>query len=110
MKKTHAVLTIILAVTACDKFNNTITVTNGSEMTVSEISVSVCDSSWTISELAPGESREFACWYNCDDQFKIETPELSGNFGYVTSSMTEDRVVITLQRDSIQFVQTKENY
>ncbi len=110
MKKTLAVITCVLVLAACGKLSNTVTVTNGTESAVEQITVSVCDSTWIIAELAPGESREFTAVYTLDDSFLVETPDFSGSFGYVTHGMTRDRAVITLREDSIQFEQYIEDY
>ena len=110
MKKTLAVIACILILVACGKLSNTVTVTNSTESTVRQITVSVCDSTWIIAELAPGDSREFIAVYTMDDSFLVETPDISGSFGYVTRGMTRDRAIITLREDSIQFIQTIQDY
>lgn len=111
MKKVLISVIVILAVSGCIGKKNRILVRNDSDKELHSVTVSVCDSTWTIQDFAPGEKQEFTVVYNRDDHFEIyaETADgsiIEGYFGYVTHGISDETIEITFIGDSIQFNQS----
>lgn len=100
---------IVLTAAGCG-MKNTVSVTNGTESEILNISVSVCDITWNIESLAPGETRTFEADYPFDGHFRVSSPRQNGDFGYVTHGLTEDHAEIVFQEDGIDFSQTSGGY
>ena len=103
-------LVMLFLAAGCSRFENTVVVTNESDSAINGVTVSVCESTWTIEILNPGESKTFKATYNSDDHFRVSSPALNGDFGYVTSGLTGDRVVIVFREDRIDFTQSTAGY
>ena len=104
----------ILAITGCIGEKNRILVKNDSDENFHSVTVSVCDSTWTIQNFAPGEEQEFTVIYTRDDHYQItaETADghiIEGGFGYVTHGINDDTIEITFISDSILFNQSFSN-
>lgn len=104
-----------LALTGCEVLKNRILIENDSALICSAITVTVCDSNWTIHSMAPGEQWESTVVYTRDDHFQVLVEmdygqTLEGNFGYVTHGITGDLVEISFTGDSISFSQSISSY
>lgn len=111
MKYATSTLLFFLFLTGCANFSNLIHIENNTEIQFTEVTISVCDSLWTINNMAPNEKFDFTIVYDRDDSFQItavtaSNDSISGNFGYVTHGMTGDRVWITLEDNAIAFRQS----
>lgn len=109
MNRTVAAAVILLFI-ACGAFENRVIVSNETTETVSSVTISVCDLDWRIETLEPGEKVTFKAVYTTDGHFHVSSPELSGDFGYVTHGLTGDQAVITFREDRIDFRQTSGGY
>lgn len=107
---------LILTLTGCTMDENRVFVSyRADENMYRRITISVCDSSWTILNPSPGEKREYTVVYTHDDSFHVETEAADGsvmelNPGYVTHGINADRVIITVGNDSIYFTQSNGIY
>lgn len=101
---------VLLLLSACGRLGNKVMVTNDTEDTISHITVAVCDSLWNIETLTPGETITFTAVYSADGNFQVSSPELNGDFGYVTSGLTRDEAEITFREDRIDFRQSTRDY
>lgn len=104
----------VLALTGCERLTNRILIRNDSEEICPSITVAVCDSIWTVQNLAPGEQQEFTIVYTGDDHFQViverdDGQRLEGHFGYVTHGVTGDLITIAFTGDSISFSQSINN-
>lgn len=114
MKLTISVVLVCLFLLGCENFSNLIHIENNSEIQFAEVTISVCDSLWVIQNMDPEEKHDFTASYSTDGSFLItavtaSNDSISGNFGYVTHSMTGDRVWISIEDDSIAFRQNSSN-
>ncbi|MEA3266907.1 MAG: hypothetical protein U9P42_08190 [Candidatus Fermentibacteria bacterium] len=105
---------VMLGLAGCIGQGNRILVRNDSDRIYNSVTVSVCDSTWVIQTLAPGEEEEFTIVYTSDDSFHIsaETTDeqiVEGNFGYVTHGISDDTIEIIFCGDSICFDQKTNN-
>ncbi|MCK5131897.1 MAG: hypothetical protein KAR40_07070 [Candidatus Sabulitectum sp.] len=112
---TPVIIIVLLAVTGCRRSRNLILIENNSDMICTSVTIAVCDSSWTIQNMAPGEQREFSVIYTKDDAFHVSMEpadgrSLEGSFGYVTHGITGDRIRISIEDDSIFFMQNGNSY
>lgn len=110
MKKALISVMAILAISGCIGEKNRILVKNDSNETFHSVTVSVCDSTWTIQNFAPGEVQEFTVVYTRDDHFEINAEAadghiIEGGFGYVTHGISDETIEITFIGDSIRFNQ-----
>ncbi|HOP25942.1 MAG TPA: hypothetical protein PLM22_02410 [Candidatus Sabulitectum sp.] len=96
----------ILMTAGCGFKGNRVMVTNDTDEAISGITVSVCDSVWSIESLPPGETVVFKVVYDRDDHFRVSSPELNGDFGYVTHGITGEETEITFREDRIDFRQS----
>lgn len=71
MRTTLISAMLILGLAGCVGQGNRILVRNDSDRIYSSVTVSVCDSTWVIHTLAPGEEKEFTIVYTSDDSFHI---------------------------------------
>lgn len=115
MNKILIPVLVLLAVTGCGRLKNLVLIENNSNVVCTTISIAVCDSSWTLANLAPGEQHQFSVVYTSDDAFqvRVETADggsLSGRFGYVTHDITGERIRISIENDNISFRQSGEGY
>jgi len=104
-----------LALTGCEGLKNRILIENDSALTCSAITVTVCDSTWTIHSMAPGEQWESTVVYTRDDHFQVlvemnDGQTFEGDFGYVTHGITGDLIEISFSGDSIYFSQSISSY
>jgi len=111
MRKILISIMTILTITGCIGEKNRIFVKNNSDEYFHSVTVSVCDSTWIIQNLAPGEVQEFTVIYTIDDHYQISAEAsdgqiLEGVFGYVTHGINDDTIEITLISDSILFNQS----
>ncbi len=110
MKICLFLLMVALTLTACFSQDNQILVKNNTAKTLKSVTVSVCDSCWVIENLAPGEYESFFIVYSKDDSYQItveyeNTSTLEGNFGYVTQGLSNERIRISIEEESISFMQ-----
>ncbi len=115
MIKFFVPLISFLALTGCDGLKNRILIKNDSALICSVMTVTVCDSTWTIHSMAPGEQWESTVVYTRDDHFQVlvemdDGQTLEGHFGYVTHGITGDLVEISFTGDSISFSQSISSY
>lgn len=96
----------VLLAAGCGLRGNRVLVTNDTDDIISGIIVSVCDSVWNIESLPPGETVVFKIVYDRDDHFRVSSPELNGDFGYVTHGITGEETEITFREDRIDFRQS----
>jgi hypothetical protein len=111
MKKALISVMAILAISGCIGEKNRILLRNDSDENFHSVTVSVCDSTWTIQNFAPGEKQEFTVVYTRDDHFTISAEAadghvLEGGFGYVTHGISDETIEITFIGDSIRFNQS----
>ncbi|MCK5785815.1 MAG: hypothetical protein KAH54_04545 [Candidatus Sabulitectum sp.] len=114
MRKNSLPALALLALAGCMGRGNLVQVKNGSDEICGSITVSVCDSSWTIENLAPGETEEFTVVYTSDDHFQVIVENengltMEGNFGYVTHGINDETIEIIFFGDSLQFTQLRNN-
>ncbi|MCK5842226.1 MAG: hypothetical protein KAH31_08665 [Candidatus Sabulitectum sp.] len=114
MRTTLISAMVILGLAGCIEHGNRILVRNDSEQIYSSVTVSVCDSTWVIHTLAPGEEEEFSIVYTSDDSFHIsartaEEQIIEGSFGYVTHGISNETIEIVFSGDSIHFDQKRNN-
>ena len=114
MQRKLILLSLLAAFTGCVSRGNLVLVENNSDTVCTTVTVAVCDSSWVIENMIPGEVHEFTVSYTHDDDFKVRVESsagnsIEGNFGYVTHGMTGDRVRISIEDDSIAFRQHSGN-
>ena len=112
MRKFVITALAVLALAGCVGRGNQVLVKNGSDEVCISITVSVCGSSWTIENLAPGETEEFTVVYTSDDHFQVIAENengrtLEGNFGYVTHGINGESIEIVFFGDSLQFTQLR---
>ena len=110
MRKILIPVMVILSISGFIGEKNRIMVRNDSDENFHSVTVSVCDSTWTIKNFAPGEEQEFTVVYTRDDHFAISAEAsdghiLEGGFGYVTHGVYDETVEITFIGDSIRFNQ-----
>lgn len=115
MRKILIPVVVLLAVTGCSRFKNLVLIENNSNVVCTTISIAVCDSSWTLENLAPGEQHQFTVVYTSDDAFqvRVETADggsLNGGFGYVTHGITGERIRISIENDHISFRQSGDGH
>ena len=115
MKKVLFLLVAILALTGCGGANNRVLIENRSDFIFTSITVAVCDSVWTIHNMAPGKQQEFTVVYNRDDHFRVKAIREDGlaleeGFGYVTHGIAGDLNRITMAGDSISYNLSMNNY
>lgn len=110
MKRILSAAVALMMISACSSLDNRIMISNDTDETISEITVSVCDSTWNIRNLAPGETITFTAFYSSDGHFRVSSPYLNGDFGYVTHGMTRDEAEITFREDRIDFRQSARGY
>ncbi len=110
MKLMLTAAVFLIMISACNGLDNRVTVRNDTDEAISGIAVSVCDSSWNIETLAPGETRNFTAVYSTDGHFRVSSPYLNGDFGYVTNGLTGDEAEITFREDRIDFRQSTGDY
>ncbi len=111
MVKTVVYTIVLLAAAGCGTNQNLLLVENNSDKICASVTVAVCDSSWTFSNLYPGEQQEVSVVYTKDDSFHVSVRlagggALSSSFGYATHGVTGERIRITIQKESIAFVQS----
>ena len=114
MRKIMITVVILLAVTGCGRIENLVFIQNNSNVICTTVSIAVCDSSWILEGMAPGEQHQFTVVYTSDDAFQIsvETADggsLSGRFGDVTHGSTGERIRISIENDNIFFMQSGED-
>jgi len=112
MVKIVVFVALLMAVAGCGGCQNLLLVENNSGTACTSVTVAVCDSSWTFNNLYPGEEQEVSVVYTKDDSFHVTVQfagggTLSGSFGYVTHGITGERIRITIQEDSIAFLQSR---
>lgn len=110
MKKSLISVMAILAISGCIGEKSRITVRNDSDESFRSVTVSVCDSTWTIENFSPGDEQEFTVVYTRDDHFQIRAEAadgriIEGGFGYVTHGLSDETIEITFIGDSILFNQ-----
>lgn len=114
MRTTLISAMVILSLAGCIGQGNRILVRNDSDNIYSSVTISVCDSTWVLHTLAPGEEREFSIVYTSDDSFHISARTadeqiVEGSFGYVTHGISNETIEIVLRDDSIHFDQKRNN-
>ncbi len=115
MRKVFIPALALLAITGCQSFENLVLIENNSKTVCTSVTVTVCDSTWTIQNMTPGEEREFTIVYTKDDSFHVTVQSangksLEGSFGYVTHGISGDRIRISIENDSIGFRQSGSGY
>ena len=105
MKKTIPVL-ITALLFSCVFRNNRVAVINRSGSELRDVTVSVCDSTWRIPLLEPGEEKLFTAVYTRDDHFTVEHGDTVENFGYVTHGISGEFAEIVFTPSGIAFQQT----
>ncbi len=115
MSKRLLLFTMLAAIAGCGSRGNLILIENNSTAVCTTVTVAVCDSTWIIENMIPGDVHEFTVTYTHDDDFKVSVESslgvtLEGNFGYVTHGITGDRVRISIEDDSIAFRQSGNIY
>lgn len=110
LNKMLSAAVVLLMVSACSRLENRVMVTNDTDEVISEVTVTVCDLTWAIESLAPGETITYKAVYSTDGHFRVSSPELNGDFGYVTHGLTNDEVEITFREDRIDFRQSTGGY
>jgi hypothetical protein len=106
-----ALSALFLVTPGCGSNENLLLVENNSGTTCTSVTVAVCDSSWTFSNLYSGEEQEVSVVYTNDDSFHVSAQfaggrTLSGSFGYVTHGITGERIRISIDDESIAFLQS----
>jgi len=106
-----AISALFLVASGCRSNENLLLVENNSGTVCTSVTVAVCDTSWTFSNLYSGGEQEVSVVYTNDDSFNVSVQfaggrTLSGSFGYVTQGITGERIRISVNDESIAFLQS----